>query len=111
MVVYEDDDEPFWSVGEVVAVDHASPFLEVHRYGSLSFREGRPLAKCRWAPAYVDPKDGLQVFTARPSRRYEPIFDVIEFGQIVRRDFYLRNASILPQEIRRAVDARSGPSV
>ena len=106
MIVYEDDDAPFWGVGEVVAVDHASPFVEIHRYGSRSYRLGKPLAKCRWAPAFFDPRDGQQVYTSKPLRRYEPIFDIVSFEKIVRRDFYLTNAGVLPQGVRRAVESR-----
>jgi hypothetical protein len=66
---------PNWLVGEVIGVDHISPMLNVHRHGSMGLREGKEIEECSFKPAYIDPKDGLQVHTTRPLHRYQPILD------------------------------------
>jgi hypothetical protein len=102
-VLYDNSEGPNWLVGEVVGVDHTSPMLEVHRHGSMGLREGKEIADCTFKPAYVDPKDGLQVYTTRPLHRYRPILDVIEFKDVVARDFYLTNKDKLPLAVRKLV--------
>jgi hypothetical protein len=102
-VLYDNAEGPNWLVGEVVGVDHTSPVLEVHRYGSLGLRAGKSIDECAFKAAYIDPKDGLQVYTARPLARYRPIFDLIEFKDVLARDFYLTNKARLPMPIRKLV--------
>ena len=102
-VLYDNAEGPNWLVGEVVGVDHASPILEVHRYGSLGLRAGKIIDDCVFKAAYIDPKDGLQVYTSRPLARYRPIFDLIEFKDVLARDFYLTNKARLPLSVRKLV--------
>ena len=77
--------------------------LEVHRFGSLGFRSGRALPTCTFKRAYLDPKDGLQVYTNKPLTRYEPILDFIEFKDVLTRNFYLTKRGRLPPEACRSV--------
>jgi len=102
-VLYDNAEGPNWLCGEVVGVDHTSPVLEVHRYGSMGLREGKEVADCIFKPAYIDPRDGLQVYTTRALPRYRPILDLIEFKDIVARDFYLTNKAKLPLNVRKLV--------
>ena len=90
-------------VGEVTCVDHASPILEVHRFGSMDQRKGKSLDKCKFKRAWVDPRDGLQVYTSRPIARYRPIYDIVDFKNILERDFYLNNKEMLPSHVRAVV--------
>jgi hypothetical protein len=87
-------------------VDHTSPVLEVHRHGSLGLRAGKNIGDCTFKLAYIDPKDGLQVYTARPLSRYRPIYDLIEFKDVLARDFYLTNKGRLPLHVRKLVLTR-----
>ena len=104
MVIYANPTAgPSWLVGEVMSVDHTSPVIEVHRYGSLDLRKGKHIDECKFKPAFVDPKDGLQVYSLKPLRRYAPIFDLVEFRDIIARDFYLTNANKLPATARSVV--------
>ena len=89
----------------MIAVDLSRPLMEVHRFGSLGLESGKALATCKFRPAYIDPGDGKQVFTKRPVRRLEPSFDIIEFADIIERDFYLTNREKLPDAIVRAIQA------
>jgi len=108
MVTYErPDNPPYWLVGEVLNVDHSNPVLETHRFGSYDFRDGKTLARCTWLPAYIDPKDGMQVYTNRPMGRYLPILDLLDFADVISRDFFLTNKGLLPQEVARAVKNKS----
>jgi hypothetical protein len=103
LVLYQNDTGPSWLVGRVAGVDHMSPILEVHRYGSLDLRKGKHIDICKFKPAFIDPKDGLQVYTERPLSRYRPIFDLIQFKDVMARDFYLTNANKLPSHVRALV--------
>jgi transposase InsO family protein len=98
---------PSWLVGEVVGVDHSSPVLEIHRFGSMDLRKGKHVDECRFKPAWIDPKDGLQVYTAKPMRRYQPIYDLAEFRDVMSRDFYLTNANKLPARVRAVVSQQA----
>ncbi len=69
----------------------------------MGLRTGKEIAECDFKPAFVDPKDGLQVYTTRPLRRYVPILDLIEFKDIVARDFFLTNKGRLPLSVRKLV--------
>jgi hypothetical protein len=102
-VLYDNAEGPNWLCGEVIGVDHTSPVLEVHRYGSMGLRQGKDIADCIFKSAYVDPRDGLQVYTSRPVPRYRPILDLIEFKDVVARDFYLTNKGRLPLAVRKLV--------
>jgi hypothetical protein len=80
-----------------------SPMLEVHRYGSMDLRRGKHIDVCKFKPAYIDPRDGFQVYTDRPAVRYRPILDIIEFQDVMARDFYPTNAGKLPSHVRALV--------
>ena len=80
-----------------------SPILEVLRYGSMDLRKGKHIDVCKFKPAYTDPKDGLQVYTDRPAARYRPIYDIIQFKDVMARDFHLTNAAKLPAHVRALV--------
>jgi hypothetical protein len=97
------EEGPSWIVGKVAGVDHMSPILEVHRYGSINLRKGKHIDDCKFKPAYIDTKDGLQVYTERPLGRYREIFDIIPFQDVMARDFYLTNAGKLPAHVRALV--------
>ena len=57
----------------------------------------------------MDPKDGKQVYTARPLVRYVPIFDFVEFAEVIERDFYLTNKGLLPDAVQRTICALTSP--
>ena len=107
LVLYADESGKSWLVGSVVAVDLARPLIEVHRYGSIDLVRGKSVSVSKFRPAFVDPRDGKQVFTQRPLARYAPVFDIIEFSEVLARDFYLTNQDRLPDRVVRQIGSLS----
>ena len=107
LVLYAGGEIGPWLIGSVLAVDAARPYVEVHRYGSLQLLRGKALRTCKFRPAFVDPRDGKQVFTSRPLVRYAPVLDIIEFADVMERDFYLTNSGLLPDAVIRTIAALS----
>jgi len=110
LILYADDDSGFgWLIGRIVAVDHARPLVEVHRLGSYELSKGKDASLCQFRHAHVDPKDGKQVYTNKPVRRYNPVYDHVLFAEIVERDFYLTNRERLPDHVARAAQTLTPP--
>ena len=103
LVLYDGGEVAPWLVGQVLSVDSSRPFLEVHRFGSLDFLKSKEISTCKFRPAYVDPKDGKQVFTHSALGRYKPVLDIIEFSDVVMRDFFITNNGKLPDSVVRAI--------
>ena len=108
MVIYTCAEGPSWLVGQVLGVDHSSPLLELHRFGSIDQRKGKNIAICKFRPAFLDPKDGLQVYTNKPLPRYVPILDIVSFSDILVRSFHLTNKKLVPLAARRSVASMPG---
>ena len=89
------------------ALDLSRPLIEVHRYGSLDVVKGKAINACKFRPAFVDPRDGKQVFTHKPLARYAPVFDIIEFSEVLVRDFYITNQDRLPDRVVRHIQSMS----
>jgi hypothetical protein len=104
LVLYSGEDGVGWLVGSIVSVDVVRPLIEIHRYGSFDLRTGKTLPLCRFYPVYLDPKDNKQVYTKKPVRRYNPVFDIIEFSDVMERDFHLTNRSRLPDHVVRRIE-------
>ena len=107
LVLYANEDGSSWLVGSVMAVDLSRPLIEIHRYGSLDVIKGKALSASKFRPAFVDPRDGKQVFTQKPLSRYAPVFDIIEFSEVLVRDFYLTNQDRLPDRVVRHIQSMS----
>ena len=104
LVLYSGENGVGWLVGSIVSVDVVRPLIEIHRYGSFDLRTGKTLPLCRFYPVYFDPKDNKQVYTKKPVRRYNPVFDIIEFSDVMERDFHLTNRSRLPDHVVRRIE-------
>ena len=89
-----------------MCLDHEQPLLEAHRLQSYEGLKGAALEKCAYQPSYVDPRDGKMVFTSKPLKRYEAIYDIVRYEDVILSGFYLTNKNLIPSEQIRELQFR-----
>jgi hypothetical protein len=96
MVIWDKKDKRC-HVAKVITLDSLGQFLEIQIYGSYS--KGSGIHSRKWAPAYVDPRDGKLVFTNKPHNRFTPWTWKVEKHLIKSVPFQLR-AGRVPAGLR-----------
>ena len=99
LVIFDGETKSSFSVGRVVDsgsddIDGSTTFY-VHYYNS--YIKGR---NAKYKPVFIDPKDGKEVFTDKPLRRYEAWISPIERSRLIFSGFSLNRDSSLPSKIR-----------
>ena len=102
-------DEP-WCLANVRGDADDPAFVDIHYYNRTN-KASAP-DKWVWRPAYVDPRDGVDVLTYTPKRRYQPYFRTIPRSMILASDVRLTKAgSISAVDLRRISSSPRTPWV
>jgi hypothetical protein len=96
-VLAYDEDENCHRPVRIVSVDHAGPrpTYETRIYGTYN---PKGLHKSKYLPAYVDPKDGKLLFTAKPKPRHEPWRWQVHAADVCSMHFVLKRFKV-PQRV------------
>jgi transposase InsO family protein len=102
-------DEP-WCLARVRGVATRPGHIKIHYYNRGNKASSPDV--WRWRPAYVDPRDGVDVLTYTPASRLQPYHRTIPLAKVILADVRLTKAgSICTADLRRINDSDRTPWV
>ena len=82
LMLIDSDDNSRRHLAQAIGTTRESDELTIHLF--QTYNKTAPIHRRSYKPAYVDPKDGKQVFTHRPIPRYQAVSANISKNRILR---------------------------